>query len=470
MNVYNNTDRIPTMNSNAGDKKVIARKGISSSKNVHKFTLAKGEDRPCFRSMRFDDAPKFVENIETRSMRFDDAPKFVENIERHTSDIKKNSNINHKSNWILSDECLQSIPSHYPLEKSFVTVYGTNTSNITSRISECSRIMSVQAIFDANVSSASLVTAEHIEIYVSLWKGFNDNGIIVEVQRRKGCAVIYHKYCRKILDAAEGLFDEEAYTKQVAHNLFFYSKGVERVINDIATAEAERQHSLLTLDIAANLIKKDRMDAQQLGMESLCLLTDPRKTCKETVLLTSQIILQGSVDHRSDEYECFYGIREVVMSLIKCGKLNGDDRYDNGECKDSMHMCPEELDNKNMLHYLALAVLANALDVLKLEDEPKCRTITNKFLKSPEIPMGEIITKLLSILSAAASKPHDAYLSARSLLSLFQISKEARKKAQCLQGKQIVLVALEVGKRTHANLENQSKKINAELEKEDSKD
>ena len=242
------------------------------------------------------------------------------------------------------------------------------------------------------------------------------------------------------------------------------------MINDIATAEAERQHSLLTLDIAANLIKKDRMDAQQLGMESLCLLTDPRKTCKETVLLTSQIILQGSVDHRSDEYECFYGIREVVMSLIKCGKLNGDDRYDNGECKDSMHMCPEELDDKNMLHYLALAVLANALDVLKLEDEPKCRTITNKFLKSPEIPMGEIITKLFSILSAAASKPHDAYLSARSLLSLFQISKEARKKAQCLQGKQIVLVALEVGKRTHANLENQSKKINAELEKEDSKD
>ena len=46
----------------------------------------------------------------------------------------------------------------------------------------------------------------------------------------------------------------------------FHSKGVERVLNDIAIVEVKRQHSLLTLDT----------------------------------------ILQGSVDHRSDKYESLY--------------------------------------------------------------------------------------------------------------------------------------------------------------------
>ena len=80
------------------------------------------------------------------------------------------------------------------------------------------------------------------------------------------------------------------------------------MINDITTAKTEHQHSLFTL----------------------------------------YIILQSSVDHRSDRYECFYGIRKVVMSLIKFGKLNSDDCYDDSECNDSMIICPEELDNKNM--------------------------------------------------------------------------------------------------------------------------
>ena len=34
------------------------------------------------------------------------------------------------------------------------------------------------------------------------------------------------------------------------------------------------------------------------------------------------------------------------MSLIKLCKLNTDDCYDDGECNNSMIMCPEELDKK----------------------------------------------------------------------------------------------------------------------------
>ena len=40
------------------------------------------------------------------------------------------------------------------------------------------------------------------------------------------------------------------------------------------------------------------------------------------------------------------------MSLIKFGKLNGDNCYDGGECTNLTITCPDELDNKNMLHQL----------------------------------------------------------------------------------------------------------------------
>ena len=70
-----------------------------------------------------------------------------------------------------------------------------------------------------------------------------------------------------------------------------------------------------------------------------------------SIVLTDGIF-QSSADHRSNEYECFYNVCEVIMYLVKFGKLNGDNCYDGGECTNLTITCPDELDNKNMLHQL----------------------------------------------------------------------------------------------------------------------
>lgn len=51
------------------------------------------------------------------------------------------------SNWIINDDTLRDVPNFYPLEKSskYIPDY---PSRIADRISDCCRIMSVQAHFD----------------------------------------------------------------------------------------------------------------------------------------------------------------------------------------------------------------------------------------------------------------------------------------------------------------------------------
>ena len=52
-----------------------------------------------------------------------------------------------RSNWQVKDDALKDVPSFYPLEKSTKFV-SDKPSHIANRISDCCRVMSVQACFD----------------------------------------------------------------------------------------------------------------------------------------------------------------------------------------------------------------------------------------------------------------------------------------------------------------------------------
>ena len=378
-----------------------------------------------------------------------------------------------------------------------------------------------------------MITPEHVEIHISLWKSSSTPTsptsstssttpvTIVEAQRRKGDAVTFYKYCRNILSAANGSFFDADYlhsTKQEQRNK------VERqaaIIKQIKRDKLEKQKSLpqqqdeqpaalptesedalLALEIAASLIKKDRMDARQLGMETLCLLTDPSKSGIQTAVLASKVVLFGAVDAHHESIEDIYmpteelGIREAILSLIQYGKLS---EYIDFEEEDEQHggggIVGEEKEINALLHNLALAVLSNALDVLKQHAREMAKAgnpsstapaaaasanndhhniptaNANAFLDETKlISKKELLSTLLNVLSNAQAKPHDACLSAQCLKSLFQASKKAKRRARDLNAKQIVNTALEVGRRTHLKLEQETKCVMKELQKTDDLD
>jgi hypothetical protein len=226
------------------------------------------------------------------------------------------------------------------------------------------------------------------------------------------------------------------------------------------------------------------MDARQLGLESLCLLTDPQKTGNTTALITSRVVLLGTAQEGPDSSKeelvfdeaPFQEIRETILSLIQLHRIGEEGDF---EDEDEDDKPIEEKEHIDLLSNLALAVLANALSVVedydKYDTEPeetkkrpaaargRCDTadsIAETFMdEAKDFSARDIISTLIQELGKATHKPHNACLSAKCLRSLCGASDDAKRKAKELGAKNVVNTALEVGVRTHAKLETECKKV-----------
>jgi len=422
------------------------------------------------------------------------------------------------SNWVPT--ALRPVPAFYPLEKSSRLVEDDTPSEIAKRVSECLRTLSVHAVYDND--TASLLTAENVEMHLSLWKtpaGSPTQGVVVELQRRNGDSLAFHRYSRPILDAAVGLIEggvaaagggrlrkptlsggSSGSGRDLADDVI-YSKKVQRLLamemgknHDLQ----EHENAIIAIEISHGLLVKDRMDARQLGLESLCLLTDPRKTGYVTSVLASHVVLLGTTqgveipgvsDEKSDvivDEGPFQEIRDKVLALVQFSRI-GDDDHDGDDAMDTA-AASVDAEHMTLLHNLALLALANALDVIENPEkyceldstnEPedtkpaaRLRTasssdVANEFLHQSEgLSKKDLLSTLISELGKASHKPHDATLSAKCLGSLLRASDEARRRAKELDAKTVVSAALDVGVRTHLKLETECKKVVNALEQQ----
>jgi len=375
-----------------------------------------------------------------------------------------------QSNW--SPRELRPVPAFYPLERSS-RVVDNELSEIVARVSEANRVLSIHAIYCNETATASLTTAENVEMQLSLWK--TGGGIAVELQRRKGDSIAFHRYCGYLLDAVVGEFDPTDHAEKHGDQFdVIYSKKIQRLLSQETGREAttEVENAIIAIEIAHGLLMKDRMDARQLGLESLCLLTDPNKTGDTTALIASNVVLLGTAQDLGLEQDDdvifdegpFQEIRQTILSLIQLRRIGDVDDFDGA--------LTEEEENITILHNLALAVLANALDVIEKEEadedlatRPRARTcsetVCENFLNDATEVSGdkEIIKTLIAELGKAGDKPHNACLSAKCIGSLCRASDKARRRAKELGAKTVVQTALEVGTRTHLKLEKACEKV-----------
>jgi len=331
--------------------------------------------------------------------------------------------------------------------------------------------------------------------HLSLWKTSGEKeGIVIEIQRRKGDSIAFHRYSRCILDAAVGELDMHDHIEKNGDDIeAIFSKRFQNMLTlDTAKdSKSEAENAIIAIEIAHGLIMKDRIDARHLGLESLCLLTDPKKTGLTTAVIASRVVLLGSAQDikTSSSPETallcdetpFQEIRQAVLSLIQFRRIGDADDF---EDKDSS----EESEHYTLLHNLALAVLANALDVIadaelesNFSSDPeevplgrdRCDTgesISEKFLEDSFecSDNNEIMKTLISELGKAGMKPHNACLSAKCIGSLCKASEKARKRAKELGAKNVVQTALEIGTRTHLKLERECTKVMSSLNNQSS--
>eukprot|EP00934_Nitzschia_sp_Nitz4_P004251 Nitzschia sp. Nitz4//scaffold15_size197535//37208//38900//NITZ4_001561-RA/size197535-processed-gene-0.287-mRNA-1//-1//CDS//3329537664//4241//frame0 len=399
---------------------------------------------------------------------------------------EKPQNLDVQSNWTPSK--LRPVPAFYPLERSTRVIEDT-LEDVVARVSEANRVLSIHAVYCNDTATASLLTAEHVEMQLSLWKTGTEElpAIAVELQRRKGDSIIFHRYSRYILDAAVGDFDAQEHVESNGEDFnLVYSKKVQRILTvEPAESASEVDNAIVAIEIAHGLLMRDRMDARQLGLESLCLLTDPNKTGETTALMASRVVLLGSVHDPEAENEGdilydegpFQEIRQTILSLVQLRRIGEADEFGEPAALQS-----EEDAHMTILHNLALAVLANALDVIEDDDDDSsmleqssdramrnrlnsASSICDSFLEEAEEFSGdkEIIKTLISELGKAGDKPHNACLSAKCIGSLCRASDKARRRAKDLGAKTVVQTALEVGTRTHLKLEKECMKVMTSL-------
>ena len=257
--------------------------------------------------------------------------------------------------------------------------------------------------------------------------------------------------------------------------------------------------ALKALNMAASLIRKDRVDARRLGMESLVLLTDPLRAGMETAKIASRVVLLGTasddvaMDHGDEDVDVLFdessglGIRENILEMIMADDCE-EEQLESGSDTDGFRGIEKEFTDS--LFNLCLTVLSNALHTIEESIKPPTNDdgsvvdddrkpspnnspspnrrraatepapLSKRFIDDTNNTFGcDVLSSLIRILGQAKLNPHDAYHSARCLGVLFKgcgNSHKARARKD-LDAKRIIAAALEVGSRSHAKLADASR-------------
>jgi len=232
----------------------------------------------------------------------------------------------------------------------------------------------------------------------------------------------------------------------------------------------EYENTIVALEIAHTLLCKDRIDAKQLGLESLCFLTDPSKneTMLSTKIIASRVILFGTAGLGPPKTETlppaslFQEIQDKILSLIKSNRFAttaaAEEKFETATASISS--------NDDQIRNLALKIFANALEVM-------CSNNGGNNINHDMNRKGcdDVISTLATELSNAERiSPHTVYLSVRCLRLLCALSNDTIKQkilshfeGTMMDNKNnnidIIHKALDIGICTHRKLELECQKF-----------
>ena len=320
-----------------------------------------------------------------------------------------------------------------------------------------------------------------MELYLALWESDNAKEVIVELQRRRGDTIVFHQYASHIMDAAFGTFDDSLFTNDEGSLLYLQAaeKKLRSELSRIAPKNDLEKESLLALEIVYDLLKKDRRDARQLGMEGVCILANARKTLLSAAILTSRALLLG------DQTAASQGLHEIVLNIIQKRRISKDEvtgdypedsddedyfRDDDEEMRD---YSPEYKEEITLLFNLALDALAHALEVVTTfgvdasaspDSAFSVAWVIDTFLvHATQLTEADLLSTFLQTLQRAYLKPHNAWLAAKCLRFICSASPSATERTVKLGGMQFVENAFDVGVASHAKLESECRMLQGVL-------
>jgi hypothetical protein len=311
----------------------------------------------------------------------------------------------------------------YPLERSHVYIDTSNVQDVATNIAECLRKESIAAVYDNHKAMVLAETPQHVKLCIRLF--LDDERVVVEVQRRSGCCFLFHQTAKAILRASMGMKQQRLPTFTIP--------------DCVLKAEAEQTEQDPTeeaVEIASGLLRKERLDAHLLGMESLVQLTKATGTSTKAALAIVQC-----------------NVLDTILSLIQSWRMSQEQVLD--DAMDEM-----EKDYFAMMHRNALTVLANCLNALEQAGE-----LTQVIDSQEHLVADQLLSVLIEELDNAEQRPHDACQACKCLKSLLRSSEDTKIRALELGAPEATASALNEGVCTHLRLEEEALRLQVEMDR-----
>jgi len=349
---------------------------------------------------------------------------------------------------------LPRVPPFYTLERTRVTVNAEDGSppEVAQQISSLLQVESLDATFYNDQATAIVRCPNSLAFVIQMYQAGVDHsgggedaasgrssGFIVEVQKKGGDSLRYHKYARTILrTAASGIASEKIAETPV--RLRQPPRATVLATDDRAKIERD---VVYTLERATSLFQKDRLDANILGMESLVLLSGIQSSGNDRATCTSQYILGGP------------GFKILRTILKKCLWPKWDAAEDFGGEDTDMF----EKGQWESMKERALVVLGNALSLLAEGSVFDMK----EWIADDGVSLDQV---LVEEIKAAELNPENSYQALRSLNSLISFGNAQAMSYTLMELNMPAIVsgAQRVGRLRHALLGEEATRLLAELE------
>jgi len=318
------------------------------------------------------------------------------------------------TSWKVDAESVPFLPSYVPLERAHVWLKQEQCSTVAQRIAECMKKESIAATYDDGKAIAYAETGCDIKFNIRFFKQ-EGKGVVVELQKRSGCCIGFREIAKTVLRAGMGRKPRTKRTFCVPKCLL----SEERLNADLEDA----------LDLAANLLREERIDANTIGLRTLVQMTT------DAALDSAQYIAEKIATEKS--------MCELIVAHIhsKPSKQNVEDNDHTAE---------------DQMRRYALTVFGNCLASLVAGD--KVSSLSGSFLESEEM-----VNVLVETIAAAEERPHDACQSLRCLNILMLHSGKVAASVSSLGIQNLVMNAYNEGACRHSKLEEESAKLQTQI-------
>jgi len=332
--------------------------------------------------------------------------------------------------WKLTPQQVLPVPVYHPMERTAVTISDTPVEEITKRISTFLKQNSIPAKYEDEHSRVSCATDGLLKFVVQLWRLPHGDGVVVEIQRRQGCCIDMQAIRHYLLEAIQTGTNFEPAPKPTRSTCGIVQSLLEQT--SLPAPPSQLPCSAAALDLAKRLLQSERLDAQRLGLESLCSLTNPAQVLLRDSDVVSKTILSDP------EWQ------DLMIRYFDSNHV--DDSEDNQECYGgAIKWNYEQGEFFGAMHFLALKVVCQAVESVAAKSEST--DFTTPFWKT-------VLRALCYNLTVAAQRPLEGAWSIRCLRHVQVLQPDLLQLIPDRQGLHESLVhARDFGKQHHRSLE-----------------